>query len=139
MGADSEVDSPILLFDGYCNLCNGLVNFLIDQDSEEIIKFASIQSDFGKTYLIDHDYDPEDPTTLIVILGDTYYTKSEAVFLLAQYLNSPLRFIRLFRFLPLKITNIIYDLVAKNRYRLFGRRDTCRMPTPELISRFIDS
>lgn len=128
--------SLVILFDGVCNLCNGFVNFLIDQDPEKRFKFASLQSEFGQSVLTKYNSETVDLQSVIVISNEQLFSKSKAIFLILNELPR-WRWLRVFRFLPSFLLNAAYDLVAKNRYRIFGKQDACRIPTPELRERFL--
>jgi predicted DCC family thiol-disulfide oxidoreductase YuxK len=124
----------LILFDGVCNLCNGFVNFIIDQDKNGKFKFASLQSDYAKKLL---GFDSGELNSVIFFDGTHFYEKSDAVFQIAKQL-SKFKWVAVFSFLPRFFLNGVYDLVAKNRYKVFGKSDTCRIPTEELRSRFLD-
>lgn len=131
-----EQPSIIILFDGVCNLCNGFVNFLIDRDENKQFKFASLQSEFGENVLIKHKMQTEDYQSVIVLENDELFTKSSAIFKIIERLPK-WRWLRFFKILPTFMLDGIYGIIAQNRYRIFGKRDTCRIPTPELRSRFL--
>jgi predicted DCC family thiol-disulfide oxidoreductase YuxK len=124
----------VILFDGVCNLCNGFVNFIIDQDKKGVFKFASLQSSCAEK-LLNEDF--QELNTVILFDGTHFYKKSDAVFQIAKQLPN-FKWVAVFRFLPKFISDGLYDLVAKNRYRFFGKRETCRIPTKDLQSRFLD-
>lgn len=129
---------PVLLFDGVCNLCSGVVQFLIPRDPEGIVRFASLQSDVGQA-LLDRCGLPTDEFDSFVLVDDTdSYTKSAAAIQTAQYLRPPWSMLAALRVVPRPLRDLVYDLVAASRYRVFGRREQCLMPTPELRDRFID-
>ncbi|MCL4143046.1 UNVERIFIED_CONTAM: hypothetical protein GTU68_057901 [Idotea baltica] len=124
----------VVLFDGVCNLCNGFVNFIIDHDKENKFKFASLQSDFAKK-LIDQRF--SDLSTVVFYDGDKFYQKSEAVLEIAKKLPI-LRWVAFFAIIPKFIRDGIYMFVSKNRYRVFGKSESCRVPTPELKAKFLE-
>lgn len=139
MGTDHSLDKDILLFDGVCNLCNGAVNFIIDHDPKGHFKFAALQSDFGQEQLSVLGYDQEDFDSLVLLSKGKVFKKSTAALRIANRLNGLYPLLYLFIIIPPFIRDAVYDLIAKNRYRWFGKRDSCRMPTPELRSRFVDA
>lgn len=127
----------IILFDGVCNLCNGFVNFLIDRDSENVFRFASLQSDFGQKILNENKLTIIDYQSVIVIKDNELFQKSAAVFEIARFVKG-WAWIRIFRFLPINFTNFFYDVIAKNRYKIFGKSENCRVPTLALKAKFLD-
>lgn len=140
MGADPEIGptDKIVFYDGVCNFCNSSVKFIIRHERKDQLKFAALQSDLARKFLNQHDFKSIDFDSIIYISGDKLYVKSGAVFEIARYLNAPWHFIRVFKFLPKFITDFFYDLIAKNRYKIFGRSDICIIPSPEIRNRFLD-
>lgn len=130
----------IIFFDGICNLCNGAINFVIDHDRKKVYSFSSLQSDFSKATLADREVDPSALNTIILLdENDKIYTKSDAVFEVISNLDGGWKYFRVFRLVPRIIRDFVYDLVSRGRYSLFGRKDACRIPTPELRKRFLDA
>lgn len=131
---------PVLFFDGVCNLCNGAVQFIIRHDREAKIHFASLQSTLGKeacnAVLAAKGKVPD---SLIFLDEGTYYTESEAALRVAAYLDGGWKTLRHLRVFPKILRDAVYALMAKSRYRLFGKRRACMLPTPELKSRFLES
>lgn len=128
----------IVLFDGVCNLCNGAVQFIIRRDTRSCIRFASLQSDFGRKQLIRFGYSPDNLYTILVIEGDRLHEKSDAVFRIASQLDAPWRWMKMFKLLPRFIRDGVYDLVSRSRYKIFGQRDSCMIPTESLKARFLE-
>ena len=128
----------LILFDGFCNLCNGFVQFIIRRDPNAVFRFASLQSDLARRQLISHGLDPEALHSVIVIAGGTLYQRSEAVLQIAKALPGLWPIMGVFRIFPRFVRDGIYDLVASSRYRWFGRRDECMLPDPSLKKRFLD-
>lgn len=128
----------VVLFDGVCNLCNGLVNFLINRDQEGRLRFASLQSEAGRELVAGAGRDPDDIDTMIFIEGDALHERSEAVVRLLPHLRAPWRWLAWTRFVPRALRDPLYRFVAARRYRWFGRTDQCRLPTPDLAARFLD-
>ncbi len=130
---------PILLFDGVCNLCNSSVDFIVRHDPQGVVKFASLQSRTGRRLLgmagMPTDYD----ASLVLVEEDRFSTSSDAALRVARYLSAPWSWAGVFRIVPRAIRDAVYRWVSRNRYNWFGKRDTCRIPTPEERERFIDS
>jgi predicted DCC family thiol-disulfide oxidoreductase YuxK len=133
-----QTDQAVVLFDGVCNLCNGFVRFIIRRDPKGHLKFASLQSDYARRELSRVGYSPDKLFSIIVLRRDEVFERSAAVMEIARYLSAPWPTIRVFRILPRFICDFFYNLIANNRYRLFGRKDECMIPTPELKARFIE-
>lgn len=127
----------ILMFDGECNFCNSSVNFVVDNNKKKDIIFCSLQSKTGQDILKHFLLPTENFNTLIFIENGKYYIKSKAVFRLSNYLDGYIKYISIFNVVPALITNFFYDLIAKNRYRLMGKANACRIPTKELKERFL--
>jgi len=125
----------IIFFDGYCGLCNGFVDFILKFDKNAVFKFSPLQSEFAKTKL--NQSDVEDLKSVVVIINDKTYRKAEAALKALAELGWPWKILLIFSLLPEKVLNLFYDLIAANRYRIFGKRETCRLPTPEERQRFI--
>lgn len=140
MGADSEIGSinRVVFYDGVCNFCNSSVNFIIRHERNDELKFAALQSDIAQEFLTQRELKSMDFDSIIYTDGDTLYLKSSAAFEIAGFLNAPWYYIRIFKFLPKFITDFFYDLIAKNRYKIFGRSDACIIPSQEIRNRFID-
>jgi predicted DCC family thiol-disulfide oxidoreductase YuxK len=128
----------IVLFDGVCNLCNGFVNFIIDRDPQQQFQFASLQSSKAATLLKGQDNKLLNLTTVVLIEGSTVYTQSTAALRIARRLRGGWPLLYGLIIVPRPLRDVIYRFIAKRRYRWFGQRDTCRIPTPELRSRFIE-
>ena len=132
-----DLDTPIILFDGVCNLCNGFVQFVIENDSDGTLSFASLQSELGSDLLAHFDL-PEDKADSIVLIQDgTYYEKSDAALKIASHLDGAYRYASVLQCLPRFIRDRAYMIVSNNRYTIFGQREQCMMPTPENQSRFL--
>ena len=131
------MESKIILFDGVCNLCNGLVNFIIDHDKKKIFKFASLQSESAIQLLESNRLQIDVLESIILIDGDIIKTKSSAVIEIFRHLGGIWSIVSWFVFIPAFIRDFIYDLVAKYRYRIFGKTTHCRLPEPELVERFL--
>jgi len=134
-----ETSKPIIiLFDGVCNLCNGFVQFVIRRDPEGKFRFASLQSDFGRSQLIRHKINPDSLHSIIVIDGDIARQRSDAVLHVAKHLGGAWRLFVAFGILPRFLRDAAYNLIASNRYKIFGKQESCMTPTAELLGRFIE-
>ncbi|MGW8121331.1 thiol-disulfide oxidoreductase DCC family protein [Roseivirga echinicomitans] len=127
----------ILLFDGVCNLCNSAVNFIIDRDPKKHFKFAALQSDFGQSKLKELGFNQEEFDSLVLLSKGKVYRKSSAALRIAKKLTGLWPILFIFIVIPPFIRNVAYDFIGKNRYKWFGKQDSCRMPTPELKQRFV--
>lgn len=132
-------ESPyILLFDGVCNLCNGAIQFIIRRDPDRKFRFASLQSEAGKALAEERGIDLEQTDSMILIEpGVAYYTRSDAALKIGKSFGGGWALLGIFEWIPRPIRDGIYNLVAKNRYKWFGKREECMIPTPELKSRFL--
>lgn len=125
----------VIFFDGYCGLCNGFVDFVMSIDKEEKFKFSPLQSEFAQKNL-----SPEMTANLdsvVFLQGGKTYRKSKAVIRILEDMGGIWKFATIGKVMPEKLLNSAYDLVAKNRYKLFGKKETCRLPTPAERARFI--
>lgn len=131
---------PILFFDGVCNLCNSSVQFIIKHDRKKQFLFAPLQSPMGMEALAAvAGQNGKKPDSVILQYNDKYYTKSAAALHALKLLGGPLRLLYAAIIIPAPVRNAIYDLIARNRYKWFGRQDKCMIPTPELKARFISA
>lgn len=137
MGASHSLDQPLILFDGVCNLCNSSVLFIIKRDSKEVFKFASLQSELGKALLQEFKLPATELNSVLLIDKGKFYNKSDAALNIARHLHGLWPMLYGLKIIPLFIRNGVYDWIAKNRYRWFGKKEACMIPTPELKSRFI--
>lgn len=128
----------VLLFDGECNLCSGTVRFILRNESSPALRFAALHSSAGKRILREHGLDPNAIGTLVLVDEGKTYTKSDAAIGIARHLRLPWRLCRMARVVPRSVRDRCYDVVARNRYRLFGRRDACAIPGADVASRFLD-
>ena len=130
-------NSPVILFDGICNLCNGAVQYVIKHDPAGVFKFASLQSGAGQQLLSTYELQQTDFNSFVLIEDDKAFTKSEAALMVAKKLNGPVKLLGGFIFVPSVIRDWIYNLIARNRYKWFGKKDSCMLPTPAIESRFL--
>lgn len=127
----------IVLFDGVCNLCNGSVQFIIKRDPRGIFRFASLQSEFGQLQLKKFNLPGHVLHSIISIEKGVCYQRSDAALKIASRLPGLWPVLSIFRIVPRFIRDAAYDLIALNRYRFFGKQESCMLPTPALKSRFI--
>ncbi len=127
----------LILFDGVCNFCNSAVQMVIEIDRQKIFKFASIQSELGQQLYRQHGLDPIDIQTLMFVDGERVLTKSDAVLEVLARLDGGWQLLAGFRAMPQPLRDWAYSEFARQRFVLFGRRDACMVPTPELQERFI--
>ena len=133
---------PLILFDGVCNLCNSAVRWVIERDKEGRFDFASLQSDAARRELVkvmDANEIDALPDSMVLLDSDGVHVRSAAALRILRGLGSWFLLLRLGVVLPRPIRDLIYDLIARNRYRWFGRRDTCMTPTPDIAARFLDA
>ena len=124
--------APIVLFDGVCNLCNGLVRFLIQRDKPGRLRLASLQSNAGQALLHWANQPLDDFDTMVLIEQGRPYFKSTAVLKIARHLPWPWPLLSLALFVPRILRDFCYDIIATNRYRIFGRTETCMLPTADI-------
>jgi predicted DCC family thiol-disulfide oxidoreductase YuxK len=132
----SNVPDGLIVFDGVCVLCSGWVQFLIRRDRDEIFRFTPIQSTYGGDLAAKLGIDREAPESNAVIFGGTAYFKFDSVMQALGRLPR-WRWLRAFAIVPRPLRDWIYDRIAKNRYRMFGKTESCMMPTPSLMRRFV--
>jgi predicted DCC family thiol-disulfide oxidoreductase YuxK len=128
---------PVLFFDGVCNLCSASVQFIIGHETAPTIRFASLQSDLAQQTLPPLGVDPSRLESLVFVEDGVASTKSTAALRVARYLNTPWRWMAAFVVVPRVVRDVVYDLVAASRYRLFGKKDACWLPSPALKARFL--
>jgi len=138
MDTPGPIAHPIILFDGVCNLCNQSVQFVIRHDPVSKFRFAALQSDFGQKILQDHHLDAEKLLSVVLLVGDRVYDRSRAALEIARRLNGLWPLMYVFVIVPPFLRNLVYDWISRNRYRWFGRRDECMIPTADLKSRFVN-
>lgn len=131
-------NTQLILFDGVCNFCNSSINFIIDHDPEKYFKFAPLQSELGQSILEQFNKNTKDLDSVILLKNNQLYQKSEAAVEITKHLSGSWKYLAVFGILPTFFLNFFYDIIAKNRYRIFGKTETCRIPTPELRERFCE-
>jgi len=131
-------DKKIILFDGVCNLCDSVVQFIIKRDKADIFRFVALQSELGQEILRYISVDRTKTDSIILYEpGKAYYYKAEAALEIAKEIGGIYSLLTIFNVFPKKISNYIYDYVARNRYRWYGKKDECMIPTPEMKAKFL--
>lgn len=130
-------DKPILLFDGVCNLCNGFVQFIIKRDPKATFRFTALQSEAGQQLLQEANLPTKELSTVVLWENGKFYTHSDVPLRVVRHLSFGWRVFIIFKILPKFIRDSIYNWVAQNRYRWFGKKESCMIPTPELKARFL--
>lgn len=128
---------PIILFDALCVLCSANAQFVLKYDRGAHFRLASMQSDAGAALYRKFGIDPADPETMIVVEGDTALRNSDAILAIYARLGWPWRLAAIARIVPSPIRDTLYRLIARNRYRLFGKRETCWLPPPDMADRLL--
>ena len=126
----------IVFFDGVCNLCNGAVQFILKRDKKELFKFSALQSNFANKTLPSEEVNSL--SSIILMHQGKILRESDAVIAISEELGYPWKLLKIALIIPKFIRDKVYQLIANNRYKLFGKKDQCMIPTPELINRFIE-
>lgn len=127
----------LILFDGLCNFCNYWVNFIIKRDGKDIFRFAALQSDAGQKILKDFDLSTEDFDTFVLFSDGKILLKSTAALKVLKEISGPLKLLFPLIIVPKIFRDIVYSFIARHRYRVFGKSDSCRVPTADEIKKFI--
>jgi predicted DCC family thiol-disulfide oxidoreductase YuxK len=138
------VTNPIVLYDGVCGLCNRLVQFLLKRDKQDRLRYAALQSDFAVTVLSRHGLDPKDLDTVHVVLnyqesGERVLARSDAILAVISQLGGIWKIASVGKIVPRPLRDLVYKLVAENRYRMFGKFETCMLPEPRHRAKFLDT
>jgi len=133
-----EVQNPVILFDGVCNLCNGSVLFILNRDPSGIFKFAPLQSETGKNLLSKFDLPNDKLNSIILVENNEYYLRSTAALKILQRLGALWKIVYVFMLVPRPVRDYIYDIVARNRYKWYGKRAECMIPSSDIESRFLE-
>jgi predicted DCC family thiol-disulfide oxidoreductase YuxK len=137
-GRDERQSSSVILFDGVCNLCNGVVQFVIERDPGARFQFAALQTDAAARLIESTGFQGRIPDSIVLIEDGQVWTRSTAALRIARRLSFPWFAINVFKVVPRPLRDWIYNLVAGNRYAWFGQRETCMVPTPALRARFLE-
>ena len=127
----------IILFDGVCNFCNFWVNFVLERDKKNLFRFAALQSEKARELSSRLNIDISNLDTFVLIVGEKFYIKSTAALMVCKKLDSYLKILFPLIILPAFIRDFVYDIIAKNRYKLFGRKESCRIPTQAEKEKFL--
>ena len=131
-------NKKIILFDGVCNLCNSSVQFIIKRDKKDVFRFVALQSDLGQDILKHIGIDTKNIDSIILYQpGIAYYYKSEAAIAISRELSGIFYLVTLLAIFPKSVANYIYDYVASNRYKWYGKRESCFVPTADLNLKFL--
>ncbi len=130
-------DKAIILFDGVCRFCNGSVNFVLRHDRKDHFRFAPLQSEAGQALLAQHGIDPSKTDSFVLIEGRRASLKSAAALHTARHLGFPVSLLWAFIIVPAFIRNAVYDWIARNRYRWFGKMDACMVPDERVRRKFL--
>ncbi len=133
------LDKPILLFDGVCNLCNTSVQTVIELDKNSQFRLASLQSEVGQMLLKKNNLPTKDLNTVVLIDKDNVYLRSDVPLEVMRQLGGGWQFFYIFKIVPRVIRDSVYNFIASNRYRWFGKEEACWLPSPEIRQRFLDS
>jgi predicted DCC family thiol-disulfide oxidoreductase YuxK len=134
---DKNNKHKVILFDGVCNLCNDSVKLIIKHDKNDVFRFTALQSAIGIAMVADHGIDTTKTDSILLIDQNKIYAKSTAALKVARHMSGGYPLLYGFMIVPNFIRNWVYDIIAKNRYRWFGRKDSCMIPTPELKKKFL--
>lgn len=129
----------VILFDGICNLCNRAVNYIIRHDPRIKFRFATIQSKAGQKIFADYGEDAKNTNTFWLLQHGKLYSRSTAALKVARQLKGPVKWAFIFMLVPAGIRNVLYDWVAANRFRWFGKRESCMQPQKEIAERFYET
>ncbi|RLD23641.1 MAG: thiol-disulfide oxidoreductase [Bacteroidetes bacterium] len=131
------MNHKIILFDGVCNLCNRSVTYVIKRDKKDRFRFAPFQDEAGQRLIAKYNIDRAKTDSIVLIDGGKVYIKSTAALRISRYLGGGYPLLYGFMIIPNFIRNCVYDYVARNRYKWYGKKDSCMVPTPELQSKFL--
>jgi len=131
------MDKPVIFFDGVCNYCNALINFVIRQDKKKIFLFATLQSEAGQKILTENKLPAIDPDTFLLLENGKLYSRSTAALRISNKLPWYWKWAQLFWIFPKFIRDGVYNLIAQNRYKWFGKKEECMIPAPEIRERFL--
>lgn len=137
MNLNNKIEA-LILFDGYCNLCSASVQFILKYERSPVFYFSSLQSNFVRENFPELYSDTMDPDSVILIENDEMYHRSDAALKISKRLKFPFYYFNYLRFIPRFLRDGIYNLVARNRYGIFGKKNSCYIPKPAYSERFLD-
>jgi predicted DCC family thiol-disulfide oxidoreductase YuxK len=135
--AAADAEGPIVLYDDVCGLCDRSVQLILRNDGRGRFRFAALQSETGRALLMKFGLPPEALDSVVLVEGDRAWRKSRAALRIARWMDAPWPLLWPLRIVPHPVADLFYDLVAKNRYRIFGKLDACMIPPPEVRARFL--
>lgn len=135
---NKNVNKKIVLFDGVCNLCSNSVQFILKRDKKNQFLFGSLQGKAGQEYLAKFNLPANTFNSFMLVEGDTLYTRSAAALRMLKYVGGGWSLLYAFIIVPKFIRDGVYNLVAKNRYKWFGKKEACWIPTPALKAKFLE-
>lgn len=130
-------ENPLILFDGICNFCHYWVNFAIQRDSKKKLRFTSLQGETAKSILPAHSITPGSLSSVIFIDNGKAYTQSSAAIRICKHLNGGWKLLYGLMVIPKFIRDPVYNIIARNRYKWFGKKEQCMIPSPEVRERFL--
>ena len=130
--------NQIILFDGVCNLCNGSVQFIIKRDKKSSFRFAALQGETAKKLLSNSRFSTSALESILLVDGDLIYDRSTAALKIAKQLNGLWPMLYAFIIIPKPLRDAVYNYIGKNRYKWFGKQESCMMPTPETKALFLE-
>jgi predicted DCC family thiol-disulfide oxidoreductase YuxK len=130
-------NKKIILFDGVCNLCDSSVQYIIKHDKKDVFRFVALQSELGQKIIGYIGINSKIDSIILYIPKIAYYTKADAALLIAKELSGSVSFLYYLTYTPNVIKNYIYDFIAKNRYKWYGKKDSCMIPTPDILNKFL--
>ena len=133
-----KIHKPVLLFDGYCNLCSNSVVFIVKREKGDTFRFASLQSDIADKLLKEANHKEDAPDSIVLVENDKTYYRSAAALKIAKKLKWPWPLLYAFIIIPPFIRDWIYDAIAKRRYKWFGRKEQCFIPPEDMSHKFYD-
>jgi predicted DCC family thiol-disulfide oxidoreductase YuxK len=136
--SDKDIEHPLVIFDGVCNYCCGVVNSIIRKDPGGIFRFAPFQSDAAKRILEKYNYPADSLDSFVLIDEGKLYTKSEAGLRVQKLLGGIHKLLYAFIAVPAPVRDAVYDYIARNRYKWYGKKEECMIPDPEMRSRFLE-
>lgn len=134
---DFPKDKKIILFDGVCNYCNDKINFIIKHDNKDVFRFVALQSEKGQEIINYLGVNPSIDSIILYEPGVAYYVKSEAAFQILKELKTSYQWILLLNFIPNSVKDLVYDYIARNRYKWYGKKEACMIPTEEIRNKFL--
>ena len=135
--AAAGAEGPIVLYDGVCGLCDRSVQLILRNDRRGRFRFAALQSEAGRALLEKFGLSPESLDSVVLVEGDQAWRKSRAALRIARRMDAPWPLLWPLMIVPRPLADLVYGLIAKNRYRIFGKLDTCMIPPPEVRARFL--